>query len=220
MLKTKSEVETLKQYDLTVSDLTGTFEEGKGPADLFLQSLKDAAELTRTNKLEVKQLNAELNALKSSQKLTETAAEFRLAAENFRLRGKFEVSEGDRIKASLEKQQRAIENEKAVTDLKFKLLDKEFELELLKLKIFGASDEQLAKVSAVIDGIKEVRKEQIGNDQTNNLMGIVSSGIRERSTAGTAGEFDERVSSAGDALDGDGTLVSKVQAVRNAMSPL
>lgn len=220
-VKNEVGVETLKQYDLTVSDLTGTFEKGEGPAEVFLQSLKDAAELTRTNKLEVKQLNAELNALKSSQKLTETAAEFRLAAENFALRGKFEVSEGDRIKASLEKQQRAIENEKAITDLKFKLLDKEFELELLKLKIFGASSEQLAEVTKVIDGIKEIRKEQIGNDQTNNLMGIVSSGIRERSTAGSAGAFDERVSSAASALDSDeGNIVSKVQAVRNAMSPL
>ena len=219
----KNEVgtETLQQYGLEVKHLTENYEEGKGPADLFLQSLKDAAELTRTNKLEVKQLNAELNALKSSQKLTEAAEEFRLSSENFALRGKFEVSEGDRIKASLEKQQRLIENEMEAAGIKEKLIDKEFELELLKLEIFGASTDQLEKVEAVINGIKDIRKEQLGDETTTNLMGIVSSGLRERNTAGSAGAFDERVSSAASALDSDeGNIISKVQAVRNAMTPL
>ena len=211
----------LKEFGISFDQLVESVKDGEGPVQNLIQDFVNAADATRKNALEVKQLNAELNQLKSSAALKDAAENFRISAENFNQRGKFEISAADKTRANLDKQERALELEKQTSNIKLQLLEKEFELELLKLKIFGATEEQLQQVETVIKGIKDIRKQQIGDETTTNILGIVGNQLTALGGAGADGSLVQRIEDISTVLtNAKSSIPAKVEAIRNALSPM
>jgi hypothetical protein len=211
------------EFGISFEEAVKSIEEGSGRLFEQVETFKAAADATRKNAFEVKELNAALQALASETKLDKIVREFDNISDNFAATGKAEIKAAEKTAMALKANQEAAELQRAQNKIKNDLLDKEFELELLKLQIFaqGKDGKELEKITEVINKIKELKGDALISDDATATLANATERLKILGQAGTSGSLVERIQDIKVAMkDGEATIGSSLQNITNALSPL
>ena len=211
----------LKDFGLTVEDLVEAFQKGTGEAVDFVNSLEEIAVKSRTNANEIKKLNAEIAAIGATNKLQDAARVFEKAAREFKLSGKFQISAADKTADVLEQSELDRKRALDLLNREQELNKLQFELELLKLRVFGASEKDQKAAEAIIKKLEGLKDDASVAKFGQSIITADSNDMKALSGSGTSGDFRERVQDAGTTLDSDtASFQAKITAMRESMSPL
>ena len=217
----------LNQFGLTAEGLAEQIKNlDEGASIPLVESLDKLAQGTRNNAVEMKKLAADLAKVKKQFQIDKQAREYGLMIKNLRQTGKFEIGIVDSFKEGLKVLETTEQLNADIMTAKDNMIDKEMELELLKLSVFEQAMESNKKGSyqEAVNAVKELiaaKKELNKTDKDKADQDAMMAYLKNKATAGQQGTVAERSETAAAALS-DPTVgaAAKLEAMQGALSPI
>ena len=219
----------LSDYNITLERIkaaAGTKEGVSGVLTELETNLRKLAKGTREGKDEMQLLKDNLAEVKREAKDTKALDEFNAKLENFKRTGKVELSVVDNFDLAIKAAEAARISAEEQAKIKRQMVEKEFELELLKLEVFkiqlkDRDPDEFNRISERIKPIKESKLAVIDAEEVAAKNAATLDKLATLSRAGSTGTMFERGATAGAAMDDEeATTASRIDNIQNATSAM
>ena len=218
---------SMEDLGVTVETVRANLEAGRPAYGQLQEDMEKLADKTRNNAAKMKMLQVETQLLNQTFANNKAMDEYAAKLDNFKKTGKFEIGVVDNYNLQVEAADKALKLAEDQFNLKYKMIELEFDLELFKLSVFETQMKaklpqgEYEAIKETLLQIKAAKEELALGEYVSKELKTETDKATNLATAGQTGTLGERSTTAAAALnDPKNTTAGRLEAARGAMTPM